>query len=616
MQIPGPDGQLYDFPKDATYQEITDFFHQESPEGKKEAAIAKAMKVSGRTTIDTLKDVATGLGNAGQNIGNFFARKAMGTDTAQAQQRALQANNQQVPEFIAKQAGRQIPRINMQETFGTQEGNPFTQIGSQYGLGGMLGGASLPGQVLANSAFGATQAQPGEQNLFGLLPKGEIGGAMEGALMGALPFGVGKLAKYAKKGLDFLSPGKRAEKFMTELGHGASPEQLKAAMQAEQQQRGDYNILNSPPEIPKMTPPTSEENITELGKRMTAARKSAEQEALIPKEELFKTESKKPIIPSQKRSKELANEVAKIFEKKAVNPLDKKTSKSLATAIREYYKTGNIDKLVSRGETIFEHGGLSNSELKLLDKTLEMEPLKNGKYLSRKDVNKNYKSMGLEEVHNNYANKTTVENADKLKIEMAKEKRKLEDIKKRTGDLTGNNRIKYERLVANEKALLEDMQTYFNTLSPEKQNMYKSFREKWAINKEKYDKPTKKVAKNKVIQALSKNDYQELSSQEVKNAFKNPSKKVKAVLQDIGPEGQRNILYNALSHLPSGDWEALAKTLLEAKQVGGYQHYIKPEHIDLAKSLLKGKKYQRATKYGAYGLAGLAGGGAALKKFL
>jgi hypothetical protein len=71
-----------------------------------------------------------------------------------------------------------------------------------YGVGeylpyGIAGGSSLLGQAIAGAGAGTALTKPEEENLWGWLPKGKLGGAIEGALLNMLPH-AGKVLEKAR----------------------------------------------------------------------------------------------------------------------------------------------------------------------------------------------------------------------------------------------------------------------------------------------------------------------------------------------------------------------------------------------------------------------------------
>jgi len=163
---------------------------------------------------------------------------------------------------------------------------------------------------------------------------------------------------------------------------------------------------------------------------------------------------------------------------------------------------------------------------------------------------------------------------------------------------------------------LQDQDDFFKTLSPDKQNLYKDFRIKWARDVEKYNKASSKVAKSKVIRNLSEGNFEEVSSKDIENAFKNPGTKTQRILEDIGKSGINNIVYNSLLGLPKGDANALAKAIINARNTKGLSKYFTKEHEDFANNLLKRSKYKKSAQWmgGILGTGILAGAGLKLGK--
>lgn len=156
----------------------------------------KYLTGSNRTPLDPIRDLAqgvlTGLGKGGQFVGKQMEKIPGFHDLQQA---------------VQQHTGINVPEVNMDETF-SPIGSPNKSLGGEVmkGIGeyapyGLVGGASLFGQVGAGIAHGAATTAPEETNGFGLLPNGSLGGAIKGGLLNAAIPGL-------FKGLERLRPSK------------------------------------------------------------------------------------------------------------------------------------------------------------------------------------------------------------------------------------------------------------------------------------------------------------------------------------------------------------------------------------------------------------------------
>ena len=344
---------------------------------------------------------------------------------------------------------------------------------------------------------------------------------------------------------------------------------------------------------------TAEENVGEFGKRLEFAKKSAKGEALEPKEELMSTESQNKILSSLKNPDPVINKSVSIF---AEHPEDITTSRmnSLKTALKNYYKNGDFEKLIEKGEDIFEHPGLEEDEIKKLEESLKLPKIDRGKYLSLGDHNEVLRGeRGLKKLHKNFEENPTLFNADKLKSGLGKEKRVLEG-KGKSIDTAGSQKLK--DLIEYEKAINDDIENYTSKLSPEKQYLYNKFRTKYATNVAPYE------SSGKMIELLSEGKAHEVKPGQIASKFESPNKNLQKILQDIGPSGNKNILFDLLKDIDSSDSEKIVSKLKSAKQSKGFQRYITPEVEDIISQLEKSIRNKKMGElFGGTLLGGLGG---------
>jgi hypothetical protein len=606
-------GEVIPFPDEMTDEQInrvlsSRFSVKPSMSPEKKQAMERFANATGigRTAVSGIQDLMTGALRGGQHIAALLgeAGQAIG-DTGARLMTGRWPKDVNIREEVG--LGKDRP-VDFQNITGPQNPNPAMQAIGQYGAGVMAGGPSVGGQAISNALYAGTQAQPDERNLFGMLPEGRPGAMIEGGLAALAPSAIMKVLRLGGSALNYLRPGKSATEFMQNLSNVS--EQVPAGIKP--------SFANEPIHYQRKVLPTDVQNIEDLGKRMTFARSSAEQEALIPKKALFSTESGKNIFPSQKRSMSLIQNIAEVL-KESPQSIDKQQFKEMSGAIRGYYngkQSGDVENLTSKLSDTFNKEELTPHQSKRIEGLLDMEPLYNGKYLNLPEVDRNYKSLGLDEVHSKFKNNPTLKNSDELKQAIGREKRRLEE-KIASKNYQEADRIKYRRLIRNEKVLLQDQENFFNSLPKEKQEFYRDFRTKWAANVPKYDKSSKVAATKKVISALSEGNAAGLTRQRVDNAFRGrPTKEIKAILEDLGPEGINNIIYNKLSVAAPGDAKALAEAIIKARRSGGYSHYITPEHEKFANDLIKRLKYQKITlgAGSALGLGLLGGAGLKLSR--
>lgn len=163
------EGQIHEFPDDFTEQEIKQ---------------ALGSSVESNSLSSYLNSVKNMIPKIGMPTGLNIASGMMGLLGKSPEQSELIRN---LPQIMA---GRQ-PTIGENIEKGIGEYAPF----------GAAGGASLPGQLIAGAAHGYKTTMPEEQNLFGFLPSGKLGGAIEGAGLNLAGAGIGK-------GIEALRPSR------------------------------------------------------------------------------------------------------------------------------------------------------------------------------------------------------------------------------------------------------------------------------------------------------------------------------------------------------------------------------------------------------------------------
>lgn len=176
------------------------------------------------------------------------------------------------------------PLISKQDRIKKLLGNGRTPFDTVRDLGqGALTGLGEGGQFIASALTGGYAPKVDFDKLFSSVgsPNKSTAGEAEKIIGSFLPYaefggtaglkGIGTTKGVASKGLNYLQPGKQAEQFRSTLGSG-----------------------------------TSSENIENLGNRLQFAKKSAEGEALIPKNKLYDIEGETKIIPNEEESNYLS----------------------------------------------------------------------------------------------------------------------------------------------------------------------------------------------------------------------------------------------------------------------------------------------------------------------
>lgn len=378
-------------------------------------------------------------------------------------------------------------------------------------------------------------------------PSAEFLGEAETPL--ALALGA-KGVKQIGKGINYLQPGKEAEKFRLSLSEG-----------------------------------TAGENIENLSKIIAESKKKNIKEALAPKKELMKAEGKSNVEIREKPPLPNLEKISKVFGEEAETAGSKKLE-ALAKEVKSYYNHGDIDKLVEKAEGIYNHEGLNEKEIEKLTDLLPTGKLEKSSYMKLKDSTSGYNDR-LNEAHAKFAENHSVRNADTL-IKRLNEKMRplIKQEKARTLDSGGRQEL--DHLRRNHKAVLGDMEDYVATLPKEQQGQYKDFRKMWSENVEPYRSST-------AMANLSNQKLRKMTPTKVNSefAFSN-SPEIHKILSDIGEEGKNKILYNHLLKVKPKDAEGMANALLDAKHKKGMEALVTPEMEKWATKMLHQVHINRA----------------------
>lgn len=171
-----------------------------------------------------LSGLGKGLGKGGESIASLLTGGGSPQVNWEEIEKYTMPENKSVANEIASGIGSYLP-------YGKMGSLASSAISKIPGISSNI--AQLLGQSGAGGLFGATMTKPEEQNLFGLLPEGKVGGSLEGAILNAVPFGLAR-------GLEQLRPSKLFRGNLT-------PEQLARNVEVAQGTRtGIGDIIESP----------------------------------------------------------------------------------------------------------------------------------------------------------------------------------------------------------------------------------------------------------------------------------------------------------------------------------------------------------------------------------
>lgn len=572
------EGQTHEFPDDFTDEEISQALSQSSPSSnlsmsskntqqQNNAPIGINPSDLNRSALDVIRDLGAGIARGSQNLassllegGEYITRKGA--------------------EKLGKDLGHpvNVPYWNARQFMGLEGNNPIdlgakiqsnnpdplTMGIGQFAPAALSGGTNALRQILTQALYGASQASPQQENAFGLLPQGRGGAAIESGALAGLPFGIQKMLGSAKNVLNRnFTPETTAQNLLNKIGGGQSVA----------------------------------ENIKELSKRLNYGQKTAKEEALIPKREVMSEQGESRTIPLQITGKDLINKVSNIFSSD-MSEINKNNLSKLTKELKNYYKNKiDINDLVKRGENIFNHPGLSDTQINKLEESLIPEKKITGKYLKIKNSDKYYSEL-LQKAHDKYVSNPTFSNSDTLRSRLFK---RINELSKRqkANTLTDSQEKEFSDLIKNRKAIIKDQDNLISTFSPENQDKYGQFNKLWREDVRSYEEA------GNTVKNLNNNLLSNVTPDKITNAFSFPELKpqLQKVLKDIGPAGINNIIYNEIARVPTA--KGIVNTLNNLEMNKGFAPYLTPEIKGISNQIKNQLRNKNALLWGLGGIGSL-----------
>jgi len=286
------------------------------PGFEKAAPILKIMAESGAGLPRFISDVATGLGEAGQN-------------------------------FSSTLSGQKTPRYDIKKSFGGEKGDPLTQAVSQHAIGVAGGGSTILGQMLSNAANKGLQYQPGEGNLLSALPESRATSMLEGALTGAIPFAQKPGLNLVKSGFNTGNPLLKAK--IPQIKESIAKKELslqEATGKHEAQKEAEQQVKTlSEEETGKAKPSTmqysvleQEKNLAEKSRKVEELNKQLEEHKKLPELPKIDTKSHDTNVSNAEKSLKEAEE--HIENTKSTHEKSKENLESNNESIGEYLNAG------------------------------------------------------------------------------------------------------------------------------------------------------------------------------------------------------------------------------------------------------------------------------------
>jgi len=406
----------------------------------------------------------------------------------------------------------------------------------------------------------------------------ELLGEAIGAAAMALPVtrGISKVGKAAKplikKGIDYLHPERAAENFRSMMGSG-----------------------------------TSKENIAEMSKRAQFASKSAKEEALIPKDELYAQEGKSNVYNVGQHNLPEGN-IGKFAETIAPGEnFGTSEANALSKALSKYRKTGNIDHFNETAEDIFKIPELGEKAAKKVEDMLSLPVKRDSAYFADSDVTMPYSKKGkIMTLHNEYQSQPTLNNYQDLRSAITTQMRKLKS-RAKTDELASE---KYDQMKMNLSNLDKDASQFIETLPENMRNLDSTFRQKYARYAETYAKGEKETGASLTLRRLAEGRHDLVTDNQIVRLFSNPTKADQKAILDMGEGAARNAIYSALQRVPVGDAEGMAKTIIDLKRTKGFDKIITPHMEEWAANMLTQVRRSGMIKKSLGSAGGMALGGA------
>ncbi|MDD5211394.1 MAG: hypothetical protein PHV62_03200 [Sulfuricurvum sp.] len=205
----------------------------------------------------------------------------------------------------------------------------------------------------------------------------------------------------------------------------------------------------------------------------------------------------------------------------------------------------------------------------------------------------------LKELHDNFLNNPTFENADKLQSQLGDEIGYYQRLASRD-NLAPADKPKLTELKKARDYLNKDQDDLLQSLSPDLKAQYRVFKDKWKQNVVPYK------SSQTLRDIIKDGDQAGITRSQINKEFAFPDKNINKISSDIGQEGKDRILFNEIQGAKQDDVGNLANAILNAKKMKGMSSYVSPEVESAAQNLNKratASKYYETAKAGAQGAA-------------
>lgn len=226
-------------------------------------------------------------------------------------------------------------------------------------------------------------------------------------------------------------------------------------------------------------------------------------------------------------------------------------SKDLADAIKNAY-TSRIKEGTELYSPVFSKLGENNIYE-------EVSPFSSSYQNLDKNIVKNFKyDSDLKDLHQKFIENPTLQNAHNLQSQLGSS---IRDSSKGNLSIADKNIVKgYQKA---QSSLKDDISSFLKNSDPEMAEQYETATQNWRENVIPY-------VENKKISGIAKGDI--TNPRAITNIFKNPEEDINKVVEDLGDDAKRKILYSEVGKVSDITPERLQKAFadLDKKGLGSY----------------------------------------------
>jgi hypothetical protein len=560
-------GQIYEFPNDATPEEI-DIATRENP-SMSSRALQLALNIP-KQLLSMAEQAPGAIGKtivhplgAAQDIGAGVARGAQHLATTLGETGQYIGDNP-ITRYINKNVipnrMKFVPDVDVREEMGLGKNYPV-DLGSyiesknpnsllegigQYGMGGTLGRRNLISQMLTNAGWAATQAEPGERWQDAITAAG---------LVGSVPL-IGKSLKAGKGAASTIGKGVAGNINASKTAARNVKDIFDTAREAPTPLTYQPIPLPEPkplPEFQGLPPP-------ELPARQPSQPLQLPQRQQLPELTLPESKTMEPKTEFIGEAPKKADDLLQILGKGATNK--EQAAKMASSILREKYNQ-RIEEAGIYFNHVFQQAG-NNLLYKHIDPLISTELDKKSAILDR------LKGINIKPLYEKFKNNPTIENGHLLKSELGTA---IGDLEKNT-QKTPADRETISSIRGIRKTIENDI---FDALERHDSNSNENLLQKYKKGIELHKENVEPFRSTPELRDITVNGVE--TPKNIESVFNTPTDIIKngerktgginKVLSDVSPEFKDLILFNKIGASKyAGQPDKLVESLLSAKNEG------------------------------------------------